>query len=67
HCAFVTRINNETDELAVNFNLNDKSFIEPRDAQQLQRLVLQTLEQGVRIEIKKKPERILPDNLVLTQ
>ncbi|MCX7632564.1 MAG: hypothetical protein N2Z22_04435 [Turneriella sp.] len=67
NCAFVTRINSETDELAVNFNLNDKSFIEPRDAQQLQRLVLQTLEQGVRIEITKKPERILPDNLVLAQ
>ncbi|MBX3723785.1 MAG: hypothetical protein KF713_18205 [Turneriella sp.] len=62
-CGFVTRINTETDEIAVNFNLNDKSFIEHRDAVQLQRLVLMTLEQGARLELGKKTESVMPELL----
>lgn len=40
----------------LNFNLHDRSFIEERDAQQLQRIVLQTLEQGARRELMRKAE-----------
>ncbi len=50
-CGFVTRINPDTDEIAVNFSLHDKSFLESRDAVQLQRLVLQTLENGTRMQL----------------
>ncbi|MBL8035566.1 MAG: hypothetical protein JNJ69_17825 [Leptospiraceae bacterium] len=55
-CAFITRIDTARDEIAVNFNLHDRSFIEERDAQQLQRIVLQTLEQGARRELMRKAE-----------
>ncbi|MFZ5628735.1 MAG: hypothetical protein ACOY5B_06375 [Spirochaetota bacterium] len=53
-CGFVTRVNSETDEIAVNFSLHDKSFVESRDAVQLQRLVLQTLEQATRLQLSAK-------------
>jgi hypothetical protein len=60
-CGFVTRINTDTDEIAVNFSLHDKSFIENRDAVQIQRIVLMTLEQGARLELAKKNDAVLPD------
>lgn len=50
-CGFVTRISHETDEIAVNFSLHDKSFVEPRDAVHLQRLVLQTLDHAARQQL----------------
>lgn len=50
-CGFVTRISHETDEVAVNFSLHDKSFVEPRDAVHLQRLVLQTLDHAARQQL----------------
>jgi len=53
-CGFVTRINTETDEIAVSFSLRDKSFVEPRDATNLQRLVLQTLEHAAREQLAAK-------------
>jgi hypothetical protein len=60
-CGFVTRINTDNDEIAVNFSLHDKSFIDNRDAVQLQRLVLMTLEQGARMELAKKTDPLFPD------
>jgi len=54
NCGFVTRINPETDEIAVNFSLHDKSFVESRDAVHLQRLVLQTLEHAARLQLSAK-------------
>lgn len=62
-CGFITRINTDTDEVAVNFSLHDKSFIDNRDAVQLQRLVLMTLEQGTRLELTRKTEAIWPELL----
>jgi len=52
-CGFVTRIDHAKDEIAVSFNVSDKSFIDKPDAVQLQRLVLQTLERGARLELAK--------------
>jgi hypothetical protein len=60
-CGFVSRINTESDEIAVSFNLADKSFVDTRDAVHLQRLVLTTLEQGTRLELNRKRERPLTD------
>lgn len=59
-CGFITRINPETDEIAVNFSLHDKSFVESRDAVHLQRLVLQTLEHGAKMELTRKTEQVVP-------
>jgi hypothetical protein len=53
-CAFITRIDTAKDEIAVNFKLDDKSFATERDALQLQRMVLYTLEQGARRELSRK-------------
>jgi hypothetical protein len=53
-CGFVTRIDAAKDEVALNFNLDDKSFASERDAVQLQRIVLYTLEQGARRELTRK-------------
>lgn len=53
-CGFITRIDTAKDEIAVNFNLDDKSFATERDALQLQRIVLYTLEQGARRELTRK-------------
>lgn len=55
-CGFITRIDTEKDEIAVNFNLHDRSFVEERDAMQLQRIVLYTLERGTRLELTRKSE-----------
>lgn len=60
-CGFVSRINSETDEIAVSFNLADKSFVDSRDAVHLQRLVLTTLEQGARLELNRKRDHVLTD------
>jgi hypothetical protein len=59
-CGFITRINNATDEVAISFNLQDKSFIESRDAIYLQRLIWHTLEQGAKLELNKKLEMPIP-------
>ncbi|HMY11448.1 MAG TPA: PilZ domain-containing protein [Turneriella sp.] len=59
NCGFVTRINPETDEIAVNFSLHDKSFVESRDAVHLQRLVLQTLEHAARMQLSSKHNELL--------
>ncbi len=53
-CGFITRIDTAKDELAINFKLDDKSFATERDALQLQRIVLYTLEQGTRRELARK-------------
>ncbi len=53
-CGFITRIDSATDEIAVGYNVYDKSFVDSRDSIQLQRLVLMTLEQGARHELKGK-------------
>lgn len=57
-CGFISRINTESDEIAVSFNLVDKSFVDPRDAVSLQRLVLYTLEQAAKQELTKKSEHL---------
>jgi hypothetical protein len=54
HCGFVTRIDTATDQVAINFSLHDKSFVDPREAVAIQRIILHTLEQGTRIELTKK-------------
>ncbi len=59
-CAFITRIDTDKDEIAVNFNLHDKTFIDDRDALQLQRIVLYTLERGARLELGKKSDTAGP-------
>jgi len=53
-CGFITRIDSAKDEIALNFNLDDKSFATERDALQLQRMVLYTLEQGTRRELRQR-------------
>lgn len=58
-CGFVTRIDTDKDEIAVNFNLHDKTFVDERDALQLQRIVLYTLERGTRMELAKKDDQPL--------
>jgi hypothetical protein len=60
-CAFVTRINADTDEIGVSFSLHDQSFMASRDAVQLQRLILQTLEQGARLQLSAKQPGFHPD------
>lgn len=53
-CGFITRIDTDKDEIAVNFNLHDRTFVEERDAVQLQRIVLYTLERATRLELAKR-------------
>lgn len=62
-CGFVSRINTETDEIAVSFNLADESFVDTRDAVHLQRLILTTLEQGTRLELNRKRDQLMTDLL----
>lgn len=53
-CGFITRIDTDRDEIAVNFNLQDRSFVEERDALHLKRMVLYTLEHGARRELSRR-------------
>lgn len=63
-CGFVTRINTESDEIAIGFNIGDKSFVDTRDAVHLQRMVLMTLERGAKMELAKKQDRSLAENFM---
>ena len=47
-CGFVSRIDRSSDHLAVAFRLDDASFVQSRDSQQLKRMILMTLDHAVK-------------------